>query len=293
MSAIAVLTLAAGRHHHLLGQVEGLGRAPARPDLHVVVSMGDDALRRGDVPIGSPAWDTLIGYLPVRGTDLPLAQARNLAARTAIDAGADVLVFLDVDCIPSATLVSEYTAAVRENRLGTRRAQTMSSAGPAVFGGDISYLPSAPDGGYVMNDLDSIGTLSTARPALALGERYAESRFELFWSLSFAMSAADFTASGGFCEDYRGYGGEDTDFAWILKTKGGSLTWIGGARAYHQHHDSVMPPTQHIAAIVRNANVFYDRWGWWPMDGWLQAFATQGLAAKQGPEGRWSVVHTP
>ena len=34
----------------------------------------------------------------------------------------------------------------------------------------------------------------------------------LFWSLSFALDAGDWDALGGFCEDYVGYGGEDTDF---------------------------------------------------------------------------------
>ena len=28
----------------------------------------------------------------------------------------------------------------------------------------------------------------------------------------------------------------------------------------------------HLASIVRNANVFHDRWGWFPMEGWLAEF---------------------
>lgn len=290
MGRIAVLTLAAGRHAHLIGQVEGLTRQSLVPDLHVVVSMGDEALRQGDVPIRSGSWSTSTAYLPVSEQGLPLAQARNLAARSATAAGADLLIFLDVDCIPSPTLVQEYGEAVRDDRSSWRGQDEPAGSAPALFSGDIAYLPPEPESGYPVDDLAALATPSPLRPVLAAGQRQIETRFELFWSLSFAMSAADFETSGGFCEEYQGYGGEDTDFAQVVNRLGGSLTWVGGATAYHQHHDSVMPPVHHLVAVVRNANVFYDRWGWWPMDGWLQAFATRGLAARRGPEHRWAVV---
>ena len=28
--------------------------------------------------------------------------------------------------------------------------------------------------------------------------------------------------------------------------------------------------------------VFADRWGWWPMQGWLDAFAERGLVRREG-----------
>ncbi|MGB3185968.1 MAG: galactosyltransferase-related protein [Ornithinimicrobium sp.] len=290
MVCVAVLTLAAGRHAHLLGQVEGLTRQSRAPDMHIVVSMGDEMLRRREVPIDTGNWSTITQYLPVEGPDLPLAQARNLAARSAIAGGADVLIFLDVDCIPSSTLVQEYAEVVSGNRPSSSPRDENYRCSPAVFGGDIAYLPAAPEHGYPVAELAALATPSAVRPILAVGEQRREARFELFWSLSFAMNAGEFEDSGGFCEAYVGYGGEDTDFGQIVKHLGGSLTWVGGATAYHQHHNTVMPPVHHVAAVVRNANVFYDRWGWWPMDGWLQAFATRGLAAQRGPESRWIVI---
>lgn len=290
MVSVAVLTLAAGRHAHLLGQVQGLIRQSRTPDTHVVVSMGDEVLRRREVPIDTGRWSTITMYLPVRSADLPLAQARNLAARTAIAAGAEVLIFLDVDCIPSPTLVEQYAKVLSDNVLAFSRRDGGYRRRPAVFAGDVAYLPAVPHGGYPMGELAALATPCMVRPSLRLGEQIRETRFELFWSLSFAMNAAEFEDSGGFCEAYVGYGGEDTDFGQVVKHQGGSLTWVGGATAYHQHHDSVIPPVQHVAAVVRNANVFYDRWGWWPMDGWLQAFAALGLAAQPDPESRWVVV---
>ncbi|MFD0427690.1 glycosyltransferase family 2 protein [Streptomyces zhihengii] len=48
---------------------------------------------------------------------------------------------------------------------------------------------------------------------------------------------------GGFCEQYTGYGGEDTDFAATATRSGVDLWWVGGAEAYHQHHPVHTPPS--------------------------------------------------
>ena len=56
----------------------------------------------------------------------------------------------------------------------------------------------------------------------------------------------------------------------------------------HQYHPSPSPPVQHVADIVANANVFADKWGWWPMESWLEQFRELGLV-RRGPDGRWRV----
>ncbi len=110
----------------------------------------------------------------------------------------------------------------------------------------------------------------------------------LFWSLSFAMSAGDWDRVGGFDEGYVGYGGEDTDYAMRLQAAGGRLFWVGDAAAYHQHHPVESPPYRHLEDIVRNANRFWDRWGYSPMEGWLDAFAAEGLVTLTGLPPRWA-----
>ena len=37
------------------------------------------------------------------------------------------------------------------------------------------------------------------------------------------------------------------------------------------------PPRRHLHDIVRNARRFADRHGWYPMTGWLEVFAAEGL----------------
>ena len=61
----------------------------------------------------------------------------------------------------------------------------------------------------------------------------------------------------------------------------GGLIWAGGAHAYHQWHPVSSPPWEHIEDIVANANRFHDKWGTFPMEGWLEAFEAEGAVEKQ------------
>jgi GT2 family glycosyltransferase len=258
----AVITLVAGRHAHLAQQRHGLLAGDLRPDLHVVVTMNDPAA--GHVPEpGAPDPDVVDLRFPPG--PLPLAQARNVGAEHALDAGADLLIFLDVDCVPGAGLVRRYceVAAGEEH--------------PAVLCGPVSYLPLPPSGGYELARLPGLGHPHPARPVPPETGIQPGGDHRLFWSLSFAMCGRLWRELGGFCEEYRGYGAEDTDFGQLAASHGTGLTWVGGAWAYHQYHPSPDPPVQHLDDILRNASIFRRRWGWWPMGGWLHEFERRGL----------------
>ena len=196
---LAVITPVAGRHEHLLGQLRGLHASTRTPDYHVVVAMGDPDV--ADL-VGDSA--VVLDTPPVDGR-LPLAAARNAGAERALVAGADVLVFLDVDCIPSPTLIERYAAAA------CRHPATLLS-------GPVAYLPPPTAGGYQLDRLSELGRAHPARPAVSEDTVQALDH-ELFWSLSFALDAATWTALGGFCERYTGYGGEDTDFAQLARAR--------------------------------------------------------------------------
>jgi len=253
---ITVITIAAGRHRHLRRQLDGLAAGSVRPDHHVVVAMGDPAIRR--VVAGrAEVVDVEVG------DHLPLATARNTGAAHAIAAGADLLVFLDVDCVPGVELISRYrdTAADR-----------------TLLCGPVTYLP---PGDPPLDRLADLTDPHPGRPAPPDDETVANGDHTLFWSLSFAVTATTWQRLGGFCEDYTGYGGEDTDFGQIARAEGVGLTWVGGAHAYHQHHPVQDPPVDHLDDILVNAALFRRRWGWRPMGGWLDAFADQGLIDRE------------
>jgi len=63
------------------------------------------------------------------------------------------------------------------------------------------------------------------------------------------------------------------------------MRWVGGADAFHQYHPVSDPPVEHIDDILRNATLFHQRWGWWPMQGWLRDFENRGLI-QRGADGQ-------
>ncbi|MET0187647.1 MAG: galactosyltransferase-related protein [Pseudonocardia sediminis] len=254
----AVVTVTRGRDEHLARQRRGLTGCP--PGQHVVVGMGEEP-RIGD---GPPA---TVVRVPVGEGGLPLAEARNAGAAAAIDGGAELLVFLDVDCIPEPVLLDRYAAA------------SARVDGPALLCGPVHYLPPPPPGGYPDTGLARLAGPHPARPAPPDGELWPETRWELFWSLSFAVTVPTWRTLGGFCTGYAGYGGEDTDLAQVAASHGAGLYWVGGAVAHHQHHPPSVADPARLGEIVRNANLFHRRWGWWPMGGWLDELAAQDKVA--------------
>ena len=255
----AVVTITHGRDAHLQRQRIGLALDP--PALHVVVGMGEEP-EPAPVPGAPPV---LAVSVPVPPTGLPLAAARNVGAAAAIDAGAELLVLLDVDCIPGPTLLHRYARAAR------------ATPDLSLLCGPVHYLPPPPPGGYPLDGLADLAPPHPARPAPPDGQTWPEDRWSLFWSLSFAVTAGGWTGLGGFCEDYSGYGGEDTDYAVCAAAAGAGFYWVGGATAFHQHHPPARDSPARTAEIVRNATLFHRRHGWWPMAGWLSALAAAGV----------------
>ena len=265
-SRTAVVTIAHGRHDHLRGQVAALARSTRPPDVHVVVAMDDPALR--EVAPTAEVVD-----VPSRHGRLPLAAARNAGVAAALAHDVDLLVLLDVDCLPAPELLSRYAEAAGEV--------------PGLLCGPVGYLPPAPPGGYPTGGLRELAPAHPARPVPGEGEVLSADDPDLFWSLSFALTPTTWRRTGGFCEAYTGYGGEDTDFGHAAHRAGVPMWWVGGAWAFHQHHGDGGPPARHLDDVLRNAGVFHDRWGWWPMSGWLEQFARDGLAHVDPATGRW------
>lgn len=294
---LAVVTIVHGRHDHLERQLWGLRRQLLPPDAHVVVAMDDphvEAVARAQ----AGDWDVLVPSLPRHDGHLPLAAARNLGVDAAERAGADRVVLLDVDCIPSPGVLERYAGVLASvDRRGPGATEVPSVAGvratretPVVVAGEVAYLPPAPGHrDYRELGLEALADLAPphpARPVLDADEVRAADDLRLFWSLSFALTVRSWRALGGFDEGYVGYGGEDTDFGQRIGAAGGRLLWVGGALAHHQHHATSSPPVQHVRDVVANANRFAARWGWWPMEGWLEAFAERGLAHRAA-DGSW------
>ena len=259
---LSVLTIARGREAHLRNLVLGLERQTC-PPAELLIGVMQEEPYDDLPPTRFP-----IRQIPVLGGELPLAAARNAVAR---HAACDALAFLDVDCIPAPDLVADYAARV--------------APGTGLSMGEVRYLPEGVAGeGWTHEKLEREGVehadrVVTLREAVEPCEDY-----RCFWSLNFAIHRDDFKRAGGFDERYRGYGGEDTDFGRTLVERGVAIGWMRGARVFHQFHAHCMPPVHHLESIVRNAELFADKWGHRTMDHWLHCFGLLGLV-EDSPDG--------
>ena len=262
--SLSVITLVADRADHLGHLAHGLARSTERVDELVVVDMGSRDDPRSAVAVVAPGvpirW---VELAPVVPGGLPLARARNAGAAAA---ASERLLFLDVDCIPSASTVASYADAIDRGGLVC---------------GPVRWLERSWDHGLDLTAtglddvLDARSMPHPVRPAPT--EEHTGEDHELFWSLAFGVSRSDLDRIGGFDEGYVGYGGEDTDLGFAARRAGVPMRWLSRGTVYHQFHRSSTPPAEHLGSIVTNARRFRRRWGVWPMGGWLDAFAAGGL----------------
>ena len=252
---VSALTIARGRPEHLKNLVRGLARQTQPPvDLVIGVMAPEPYPDLPDAPFP-------VRQILVPGDELPLARARNAVAREGLG---EVLAFVDVDCIPDPALIADYGRTC--------------APGAGLMMGEVLYLPGgATDEGIDFARFARIGVKHSDRagPPAQPVERCSD--YRCFWSLNFAIHCDDFARSGGFDERYAGYGGEDTDFGRTLDARLISINWVQGARVYHQYHPHFMPPVHHLESVVRNAELFRQKWGHRTMEHWLYCFGLMGL----------------
>jgi len=258
---VTVCTIVRGRELHLNNLGRSLSASNHPIDRWVVIGMDEEprfAPERPGLPI-----ETVNMACPA--DRIPLAEARNAAAAHAAS-GSDLLVFLDVDCLAGPDMITAFDRAMTVDR--------------RLWMGNVGYLPKGTtpslDEPFNFDSLDGLAKQHPLLPKLSAGQTLTDAAHHRFWSLCFAIHRDDFGRVGGFDESYQGYGGEDTDFAFVIRDAGIDFGFVG-ARALHQHHGVCKPPLNHFDAIVANARRFREKWGVWPMESWLSAFDQMGL----------------
>jgi GT2 family glycosyltransferase len=256
VGAVSVLTLVRDRVAHLDNLAAGLRRSD-RPPLELIVAWMGGADPQEALAAPAPFATRVI---EVGGEVLPLARARNELARAA---RGELLVFLDVDCVPGAELVGSFVAALDDL--------------DAVAVGRTLYLPPGA-GSEDEPRLLELASEHRGRMPLFAADLSVDHRHDLFWSLSFALRRQSFLDRiGGFDEGYRGYGIEDTDFAMRARRCQIPLAWVRGALAFHQNHPPTRLRADAVPALVGNVRRFQRAWGSWPARGWLEELARADL----------------
>ncbi|WP_166334098.1 glycosyltransferase family 2 protein [Sphingobacterium chungjuense] len=250
---IAVLTLVHQRGKALVNMLNGIATGSTWPQEVLIIFMNEQPLV---LDIEYPF--SIRSIVLETDTGLNLGAARNLAMR---ESSVNYNVFLDVDCIPDKDFLETYYNQLENNS-------------DVLYTGRVRYLPAAFD--QTENWTNRLEEISAPDPVRHAIKNYP---YELFWSLNFGCSKEVFNKIGGFDMQYLGYGAEDTDFAFQARHNGIALQTID-ALAFHQYHASYQPPLNHLESICRNANRFFSKWQFWPMQGWIDAFEKAGYVKK-------------
>lgn len=156
-------------------------------------------------------------------------RARNLGASHAADA--DVLIFLDADCIPHRDLVSNHLAwHAADDRLVTVGGRAHIRAGdvPPAEIGSIDLETRIEEGFTGKADFRRVLERRSS------GLRVGDEAFRTFVSSNVAVRRDMFEAVGGFDERFRRWGGEDTELGWRLWQEGAFFVSTPEALIYHQ-----------------------------------------------------------
>lgn len=253
---ISVLTLNKNRTHHLKKLIEGLNRSDTYPQELVIVEMSDEPVK-----FTSPNFEIKTIFL--KDKKINLSKARNLAAKHATY---ENLLFLDVDCIPAHNFVGNMKdSLIKYNGLITC---------------NVYYLPE----NFINYNTDILPSESSmlkhGEPSIYRTFNENETilgSYHTFWSLAFAVEKSIFDEIGGFSEDFIGYGGEDTEFAYRAAHNNYNHYMNGFIGAFHQYHPTQNFPYCHFLDIIQNAQTFYNKWNIWCMEGWLKTFEKDGF----------------
>lgn len=185
---------------------------------------------------------------------LPIAKARNKGFSAC---SASNILYLDVDCICPPDLIASVMNVLTHQRVLTSR---------------IKYLCDTPE--HV--DYQALERNALPDPVDADIPTEAPVSFTHFKSMIFAIRRKDYERTGGFDENFSGYGVGDIDFATRCEEAGMTLQ-ILATPILHQYHPRVDPPVNHLSDIVSNATRFKQKWGYYPLQDYLEKFAEEGL----------------
>ena len=248
---ISVIIIYHNRPENLRNTLSGLANGSVTPDEIILIEMD---IEKSNIDFLNLNYKHYLLNCN-NSNQLPLASARNKGAELSTY---DNLVFLDVDCIPSKNFIMNVK---KEAPFGNQ-----------LFMGTPKYMlkPKVEN----LENLDKNSIFHPGRPEIR--NTTLSNDYGLFWSLCFFISKQQFNKIEGFDEQYKGYGAEDTDFAFKLK-KSNTDFYLTPFVVYHQQHPFYRPPLNHFNAIVKNSNLFVKKWNIWPMEKHLKKFKLLNL----------------
>ena len=175
------------------------------------------------------------GYVRREHDGYGAGPARNLGA-AAVDA--DVLLFLDADCLPVPDLIARHMD-------WHHRSPDLAVIGSRHFADTAGLDPTAPGFPAALREMAAtVGGTDDWRATLyrrTLGLVHGTEAFRAFLSGNVSVSRRHFEASGGFSERFRHWGGEDTELGWRLFQRGLLFVPEDRAAVFHQTQEDAGP----------------------------------------------------
>ena len=259
---ISVITIVKNRIPQFYSLLKSLEASEQKPKELVVVWMT------------SPSDHSLIQseHFPIKhcfatSDTLPIAKARNKGAAAS---SASTLLFLDVDCIIHPQLLTRVST-------GIAKGMTVGSVMT-----ELKLIPE--NAGY-----SEVSRLPESRESR---QKTLQHQQEGFQSSLFAILREDFENVDGFDEKYAGFGIGDIDFATRCNRAGiehRSLPLV----TYKQFRNCRACPLNHLLDIVCNANLYKDKWGYYPKTQWLTTFMARGFVSKASVHDPLSITRLP
>ena len=233
--SVAVLIPVYNRGPLLANVLPGLGRQTFAHPFEVVVV--DDGSEEDLASVTAAYVESLDLQLLRQNRDgFGLARARNLGV-SAIDA--DVVVFLDADCIPGDDWLTHHVTWHRKASnlvvTGSRR-HIDALLDPDLIGRgtvdlhDLAGQPELATGRFDTDDWRGLVYRRSQR--LLLGD----AGFRAAIGGNSSMRRETFLDAGGASTDFRAWGGEDTELAWRLWNGGAFVVPEDRAIIYHQNY---------------------------------------------------------
>ncbi|MCK0112957.1 hypothetical protein MWU75_12480 [Ornithinimicrobium sp. F0845] len=263
----ALITTVRRQYDELVDQVSGFSLGVDVPDYHVVVGLADRAVTQGRLPITSDRWETLIAGLPTVKQQLPTAQALHLGIETAVEAGAELLVLVDVTCIPGPRFLEQVLDHLRQHP---------TDGTPTLWTSMVQRLPEAPPQGYEFTRLDEWSQSEHHPGPLPPGLGDTPLDPDRFSSPVLIITAEDLASVGGLCPEYVGGLGHDSDLAAAVAAAGGQVRLVPGATAYRRHLPPEAPDALQVAVATRDAHLYRERWGRAPGAPWFTDLVEAG-----------------
>lgn len=271
---LSIVTLVRNRNALLRSFLDGVASQDAPVEVVVVRAGGDEDPQQVVDRVGGLR--AAVTEVDAPDERIPYSAARNAGAAAA---SGDHVAFCDADTIPSPTFAGKIHLALAQH--------------DALCTGEVRYLPPIHTPGMDFEALRELSRPHPHREAVPSSGVVLSDRHELVWGLCMAMRHSTFERAGGFDEGYGGYAGEDTDLGRVLADMGVPVALVADAVVLHQHHDSYDPPVQQLRATVANAQRYRDKWGAWPMEGWLEGFRDRGLVEWSPEAERCTVLRGP